>query len=56
MRPMQGLINLSEDLKKDLAGFRAFLPQTNLIIHEETRVSVPLHMGAYMYVWLWGYQ
>ena len=47
--PLQGLIPLSDEFRKDLAWFQWYLPCTDdvFLIHEYPRTPIPLYMDAY---------
>ena len=53
--PSEGSVTLSPDFKKDLAWFRAFLPQTNgvFIIHEDRDQGPSLPLCRCVKLWLW---
>ena len=46
--PLQGVVHLSPEFKKDLAWFHQYLPCTNgvFLIHEESRTPIPLFVDA----------
>ena len=46
--PLQGLIPLSDELRKDLAWFQLYLPCTDgvFLIHEDSATPIPLYVDA----------